>query len=213
MASEGSIGRDDALVATARAGDLAAFNQLVDRHERLVYAVCLRLLGDRQLAEDAAQDTFIRAFGALPDFSGGSFRAWLARIATNRCYDLLRASRRHPLDSLDALPVEPVARWSVEPAPPDPAQHAARAELSHRLSTALDRLAEDQRLAVLLSDVHGYSYDEIAEATGAAVGTVKSRLSRGRARLREILRADPTARELFEAFGRHSHDGDGRERP
>jgi RNA polymerase sigma-70 factor (ECF subfamily) len=193
---------DARLIAQAARGDLDAFNQLVDRYERLVFAVCLRLLRNRESAEDATQESFIRAFTALRQFQGASFRAWLARIATNYCYDLLRAGKRRPAESLDAQVVEAEPWWSSEPAPADPAQQAAQRALAARLEAALGQLPEDQRLVVLLYDVHGYSYEEIAEATGTTLGTVKSRLSRARARLRDDLRADRGSRELFEAVSR-----------
>lgn len=199
---------DDTLVSAARRGDLAAFNLLVDRYERLVYAICLRLLREPALAEDAAQETFIRAYGALEQYHGPSLRAWLARIATNRCYDLLRGVRRHPLQSLEAEPGEREPHWSLETPPEDPFQQAVRSELGARLIAALEQLPLEQRVVVLLCDVHGYDYEEIAAATEVAVGTVKSRLSRARARLREILRADQRSRELFEGIGRHYFDDD-----
>lgn len=197
---------DDSLIAAARGGDLAAFNVLVERYERLVYAICLRLLRDPHLAEDVTQETFIRAYGAIASFEGGPFRSWLARIATNRSYDTLRYQRRRPAESLEAQVVEVEPRWSVEPPVDDPERFAARSELSRRLEAALEYLTEDQRLVVLLHDVHGYPYDEIAEITGASIGTVKSRLSRARARLREVLRADAGSRELLEAVSRQLSD-------
>jgi len=120
----------------------------------------------------------------------------------------LRGQRRHSLRSLEAEPVEAEPRWSLEPAAIDPDREAVRLQLAARLNDALEQLPEEQRLVVLLSDVHGYSYDEIAEVTGAPVGTVKSRLSRARGRLRELLRADTRSRELFEAIGRRHFDDD-----
>ncbi|MBX6341752.1 MAG: sigma-70 family RNA polymerase sigma factor [Thermomicrobiaceae bacterium] len=193
---------DEALVARARDGDLRAFNLLVERYERVVYALCLRMLRDGPAAEDAAQDTFIRAYTSLDQFQGAHLRAWLLRIATNRCYDLLRARARRPADSLEAEAEEPGRGLEIEAHASDPVEEAARRELQARLEAALARLPADQRLVVLLHDVHGYQYDEIAEITGVALGTVKSRLSRGRASLREILRADACSWELFEAVGR-----------
>ena len=199
---------DDALVASARAGELDAFNRLVERYERLVFGVCYRLLHDPHQAEDVTQDTFIKAYLAIADYRGGSFRSWLLHIATNRAYDVLRYQRRHAATSLDAEPVEREADWAVEPAPDDPHDTADRHELQARLEAALVRIPEDQRLAVVLHDVYGYHYEEIAEITEVAVGTVRSRLSRGRARLRQILQEDPGARELFDKAGRPSASGD-----
>lgn len=196
------------LITRAQNGELDAFNELVERYERLVYAVSVRLLRDHQHAEDVTQDTFIRAYSSLNQFNGSSFRAWLTRIATNRCYDVLRGFQRRPAQSLDAQLVEDEPRWSLEPLPDDPEQRMLHRALGARLEVALDELSEDQRLAVLLYDVHGYDYDEIAQIVDASLGTIKSRISRGRARLRELLKADHESRELFDAVRRHISDDD-----
>lgn len=199
---------DAVLIDAARTGDLDAFNRLVERYERLVYAVCLRLLHERESAEDLTQETFIRAYSALDHYEGGSFRAWLIRIATNRSYDLLRYQQRRPAQSLEAQVVEAEPRWSTEPVAIDPLQHVAQRELGERLERALQSIPEEQRLIVMLYDIHGYSYDEIAEVTTTSLGTIKSRLSRARARLRQELRADERSRELFEAVSRQLYSDD-----
>lgn len=198
---------DERLLLAAQKGDLPSFNAIVARHERAVYSLCLRLLRDTAGAEDAAQEAFIKAWTAIATFKGGLVRPWLLRIATNRCYDILRAKARRPADSLDAelFEVEPV--WTSQSSPgDDPEYHAARTELSSHLERILDQLPDDQRIVVILSDIHGYPYEEIATITGAAVGTVKSRLSRARGKLRDILRDEPNHRELFERIQR-SPDG------
>lgn len=198
---------DEELVQAAQGGNLSAFNELVTRHERAVFNVCYRLLSDASLAEDAAQDTFIRAWGAIETFRGGVVRPWLLRIATNRAYDLLRAKSRRPASSLDAELFEVESHWTSQAVPTEgPEAHAARTELSIFLERALATLADDQRLAVILSDVQGYGYDEIAQICGVAVGTVKSRISRGRARLRDLLESSDQHRELFERFTRISDE-------
>lgn len=193
---------DDELVATARTGDLEAFNRLVERHQRVVYAVCFRLLRDPQLAEDVTQDTFVRAYQSLARFQGDQFRSWLLRIATNRSFDVLRYRRRRQAESLDAQLIEEEPQWASEAPSDDPEEFSARRELSRRLDEALGRLPPEQRLVVLLHDVQGYPYEEIALITSASLGTVKSRLSRGRARLRDELRGDPAARELLGGVSR-----------
>lgn len=194
---------DEHLVQAAQQGDMTAFNELVTRHERAVFSVCMRLLSDASLAEDASQDTFIRAWRAIDSFRGGVVRPWLLRIATNRAYDLLRAKSRRPASSLDAELFEVEPEWTSQAVATEaPETHATRAELSVYLESALASLADDQRLAVILSDVQGYGYDEIAEICGVAVGTVKSRISRGRARLRDLLQSSDQHRELFERFTR-----------
>ena len=203
---------DERLIRNAQGGDLPSFNTIVTRHERAVYGVCLRILRDPSLAEDAAQDTLIKAWTAIDSFRGGLVRPWLLRIATNRCYDLLRASGRRPAGSLDAELFESEPQWTSQTAVAEhPEHHAARSELSATLERALGELPDDQRIAIILSDVQGHTYDEIATITNVAVGTVKSRISRARSRLREILVADPTAREHFGQIQRllNSESGGG----
>jgi RNA polymerase sigma-70 factor (ECF subfamily) len=195
--------RERRLIDAAKQGDLASFNVLVTLHERAVYGLCFRMLREQMAAEDAAQDAFLKAWSSIGSFRGEMFRAWLLRIATNRCYDIIRAKGRRPADSLDALPFETEPAWTSQAGGDEhPEQHAARAELSRCLEQALSALPDDQRLVIILSDIEERSYEEIAEITGAAVGTVKSRLSRARAKLRESLRAQPEQRELLERFGR-----------
>ncbi len=192
---------DQSLVQLAQQGDLSAFNDIVERHQRAVYATCLRMLRDPQLAEDATQDAFVRAWSAIDSFRGGIVRPWLLRIATNRTYDVLRSRARRPAQSLDAQPFESEPEWSTQVQPAEnPEQFSTRGELSDLLQEALASLPEDQRLAIVLSDVQGYGYDEIAQVMDIAVGTVKSRISRGRGRLREFLQESPDAMELAERY-------------
>ena len=194
---------DQRLVRLAQTGDMAAFNQIVERHQRAVYSTCLRMLRDPQLAEDAAQDAFVRAWNAIESFRGGIVRPWLLRIATNRTYDILRSKARRPAASLDAQPFESEPEWTTQVSHGEhPEQFTTRGELSELLQNALDSLPEDQRLAIVLSDVQGYGYDEIAQVMDIAVGTVKSRISRGRARLREYLQESPEAMELADRYQR-----------
>src|SRR5690554_1822170 len=118
------------LIARSRDGDLESFNLLVDQYQLQVYRVCMRVLRDSGRAEDATQDTFIRAWSSLKQYQGGSFKSWLLRIATNRCYDILRAERRRPATSLEAQPVETEPSWSVEPASENPDSFTDRNQLS-----------------------------------------------------------------------------------
>jgi len=181
---------DDALARRAQGGDLAAFNVLVARHQDAVYSLARRFLSAPQPAEDAAQEAFLRAYQRLSTFRGGRFRAWLLQITANVARDELRRRRRRPQVSLDRARDDP-DRPSLDP--PDPGRGpegaAENRELGERLERALGELPEEWRMVVLLSDVHGLSYPEISTATGLALGTVKSRLSRARARLRELLTA------------------------
>ena len=175
-------------ITRSQQGDVRAFNYLVERYQDRVYAVCYRLLGDVDAAEDAAQEVFLSAFHAMRRYRGGLFISWLLRIAKNECYDQLRARRR--LVSLDTAQEDAnvVRRQFVDPSEA-PEEQVLRAELAHTLQRLLLTLPPDQRLVVVLSDIEGYSYAEMVAATGWPVGTIKSRLSRGRARLRTALQA------------------------
>jgi RNA polymerase sigma factor (sigma-70 family) len=187
------------MVAAAQSGDLTAFNQLVTLYEQRVYNLAYRMLYDAEAAADATQDTFFQAYRALNQFRGGSFKSWLLRIASNICYDRLRARTRRPSTSLEAL-VEEAERVGgsdlalLEDAQGDPVDYATRRELARELAQALQSLPDDQRVAVILSDVQGMSYEEITYITGASLGTVKSRISRGRLKVREYLQKN---RELL----------------
>jgi len=177
---------EDELISKSRAGDVEAFNELVELYQRLVYNVALRMVGDAGAAEDVTQDTFLSAYRAIGKFRGGSFKAWLLRIATNHCHDRFRAAQRSRVISLDALLLE-TEPLSLSDDAESPEDYALRRELGRALNEGMAHLPEEQRLVVILSDVQGLSYEEVAEAAGCSLGTVKSRLSRGRIRLREFL--------------------------
>lgn len=176
------------LIDAARRGDVGSFNQLVLSYQSMAYNVAYRILGDRDAATDAAQDAFLLAFKAIGKFRGGSFKAWILRIVTNACYDQLRLKQRRPVASLDALLVsEPAPVRPLTDPGESPEEYALRQELSRVIQVGIGTLPPDQRVALILSDVQGLSYQEIAEATGASLGTVKSRLSRARGKLRDFL--------------------------
>lgn len=182
---------EQALIEAAHAGHLDAFNQLINAYERLAFSVAYRMLQDGDAAADAVQDSLIKAYRGLHTFRGGSFKSWLMRIVTNTCYDALRARKRRATDSLDDLSAEQEHSPHLIDHAESPAAHAERMELNRAIEEGIAALPADQRLVVLLCDVHGYAYEEIAEITGAPMGTVKSRISRGRIKLREHLLARP----------------------
>lgn len=184
---------EEAVVARARAGDRTAFAQLMEHYQSACYGLAWRLIGDAEQAADATQDAFIHAYGAIARFRGGIFRSWLLRITANASYDILRRAQRRPTTALPE-PEEGQAELPDADAP-NPVAEATRSELYRQLDRALRLLPEDQRTAVVLCDVYGMDYNEVAEATGSALGTVKSRLHRGRLRLRELMAEH---RELFE---------------
>jgi RNA polymerase sigma-70 factor (ECF subfamily) len=178
---------EQALVAAARRGDTHSFNELVSRYQDMVYNVAYRILGDSQAAADASQDTFLSAYQAVGRFKGGSFKAWLLRIATNACYDQLRLQKRRPTSSLESVYTDSDPSSHFVNGRESPEESALRDELGQTIQGGIATLPPEQRVTLVLSDVQGLSYVEIALATGASVGTVKSRLSRARARLRDYL--------------------------
>ncbi len=177
-----------ALIRDAQRGDVDAYNTLVLHYQELAYNVAYRIVGDGDSAADATQEAFISAYRALSRFRGGSFKAWLLRIVTNACYDELRRRKRRPGASLDVLYVEEAASDSpLNPHIEQPESYALRMDLQGAIIDCLQGLPEDQRTVAVLSDIEGFSYDEIAAAIGVALGTVKSRLSRSRSKLRDCL--------------------------
>jgi RNA polymerase sigma-70 factor (ECF subfamily) len=179
---------EKALIDAARQGDVGSFNQLVLSYQSMVYNFAYRILGDRHAAADATQDAFISAFKAIGKFRGGSFKAWLLRIVTNACYDQLRRKQRQPSTSLDALLVlEPAPTQSLTDPRESPEEYTVRQELSKAIQIGIGNLPPEQRVTLVLADVQGFSYQEIAGVTGVSLGTVKSRLSRARNKLRDFL--------------------------
>jgi RNA polymerase sigma-70 factor (ECF subfamily) len=171
----------------AQRGDTTAFNELVLVYQTTVYNVALRTLGHSEDAADATQETFFAAYRAIEEFRGGSFKAWLLRIAVNTCYDLLRRRQRRPSTSLDVILDEAGDQSSFADRHVGPERAALGAETVSVIEQALMTLPDDQRTIVVLCDVQGLSYEEASEIEGVALGTVKSRLSRARARLRQFL--------------------------
>jgi RNA polymerase sigma-70 factor, ECF subfamily len=176
-----------ALIQAAQKGNLPAFNRLVLQYQSLAYNVAYRILSEPDAAADATQDSFLKAYKAIPQFRGGSFKAWLLRIVTNACYDMLRQRQRRPTDSLEDLLADPDHAPVLINGREGPEAHALREELSLVIQAGIGTLPSDQRIALVLSDIQGMNYQEIAETTGVSIGTVKSRLSRGRAKLRDVL--------------------------
>jgi RNA polymerase sigma-70 factor (ECF subfamily) len=192
------------LIEVAQRGDVESFNELVRLYEGRVYNLCYRMLGDAESAADAAQDAFLSAFRNLRSFRGGSFRSWMLRIATNTCYDALRARKRRPAVSLDVETEdeEDSAPLQIADTAESPDDFALRRELAVAIQQGLAVLPDEQRIVLILSDIQGLAYEEIAQITNTNLGTVKSRLSRGRARLRDVLKAG----ELLPARYRHESE-------
>lgn len=172
-------------------GETKAFNHLVLAYQNLAYNVALRMLQNENAAADAVQESFIKAYRALPSFHGGSFKSWLTRIVVNTCYDVLRVQQQRAIDSLDALPAGHESIPALVDRTEAPEVYAERMELNHWIEQGLRALPAAQRTVLALCDIHGYTYEEIAEVTGLPMGTVKSRIKRGRTRLRDYLLRKP----------------------
>jgi len=178
---------EKAAIGAAQQGDVQAFNTLVLHYQSMAFNVAYRVLGDADMAADACQEAFLSAYRNIRHLRGESFKAWLLRIVTNACYDQLRYKKRRPADSLDELMDESEHGPSVADPSPQPEQQALRRELEDAIIAGIQTLPEDQRVTLVLADVQGLSYEEIAGVTGASLGTVKSRLSRARCKLRDYL--------------------------
>jgi len=177
--------RDISLLERARDGDLEAFNDLVTLYQDQLFALVVRMVPDRDQASDAVQEAFFSAYRNLTSFRGGSVKSWLNRICVNAAMDQQRAKKRRPVQPYPELDDE---TWQ----PPagieaDPERTALDGERTRTLGRALAQITDDQRAAIVLYDVEGYDYAEIAEMTGVSLGTVKSRIHRGRLALRGLL--------------------------
>ncbi len=184
------------LVSSARKGDRTSFDLLVRRHYTLVYNTAYRILGDASTAEDATQAAFIRAFRSLPRFRGSSaFSTWLYRIVSNVCLDTLRA-RKDNVTSIDvAFDGEDSHERPLPDSDTEPAAVFEQTERQRAVHRAISVLSEDHRMVLVLYDISGFSYEEVAAILEMPLGTVKSRLNRARIALKDIL-AD--SMELFE---------------
>ena len=182
---------DAALVQECVAGDEASCTQLVTDHQRMVYQLGLNLLGEPQEALDLCQEVFLRVFRMLHQFRGqSSLRTWIYRIALNQASNRLRWwRRRHRAQQVSLDDV--VSRACPEARPSTRPDHLLQQqEVAGRVWGALDTLPFDQRAVIVLREIDGLSYEEIAASLGVAVGTVKSRLARAREQLRQILRSE-----------------------
>jgi len=178
--------RDLILLERAREGDLNAFNDLVVCYQDMLFALVVRMVPDRDQASDAVQEAFFSAYRNINGFRGGSVKSWLSRIAINAAMDTQRLRKRRPADpypELDDETWQPPADASA-----DPVTTSLTSERHRALNAALARITDDQRTAIVLFDVEGYDYAEIAQMTAVSVGTVKSRIHRGRLALRSLLR-------------------------
>ncbi len=181
---------EPALIHSAQRGDLDSFNTLVLHYQDALFNTALRILGDDELAADATQEAFLSAFKNLTSYRGGSFKAWLLRTVTNACYDELRRQKRRP-----TTPLEPDTSDGDEMDSPrwladqnlSPEQKAEADELEHAIQHCLENLPLEFRTVVVMADIQGLDYTEVASTVRVPLGTIKSRLARARLRLRECL--------------------------
>lgn len=187
---------DEDLVARAQGGDLDSFNQLILRWERPIYALAYRVIGREEDARDVCQDTFLRAFRALPGFKGeAKFSSWVYRIALNLCRDWMRRQRRSPtVQSPEGTDLEELA---AEHGPAESIEDlVARRQLSAVVAEAMALLPEEQRTAIVLKEYQGMTFQEIADIQGCPLSTVKTRLYQGLSVLRRQLEKSGSAPQL-----------------
>ena len=193
------------LLVRDRAGSEYCYNCVIEEHQVRVQNLALRMMGDWAAAADASQEAFLSGYRAFGSFRGGNLRAWLLRIAANACRDVLRARKSRPETSLDFSPLDAEDGGPARETPSkeeSPEDAALRSELGRAIEEGLQSLSEERRLAVILVDVQGYSYEETSQIMKCSLGTVKSRLARARAEMRDFLQG---RRELLPArFRRES---------
>ena len=180
------------LIENAQRGDMDSFNELVLKYQDMMYRISLRILNDESSADDATQNAMIQAFRNIKSFRGGSFRSWLARVTVNASYDEMRRWRRQASmsfeqvnsegDEIESLP------WMMDHSA-GPEQRYDSVELRDALQHCVKALNSEYRLVVVLVDVEGMSYEEVARVANIPVGTVKSRLARARMQLRKSLQS------------------------
>lgn len=181
---------DDKLVGLAKAGDRRAYERLVERHSPVVHRVAARIVG-RTDSDDVAQDAFVRAYYRLHQYHGeGAFRAWLLQVTKSVALNALRKRHPDPTDGIEALAGEDSR------APGLPATTLEEKERRERLELKVTRLSESHRTVLILRDIEGFSYDEIAEITETPIGSVKGRLHRARSEMIDLLRRNTYDWEL-----------------
>ena len=182
------------LLVRDRGGQSSCYNCIIETYQTQAFNLASRMLNDWALAEDAIQEALDSGYRAFSQFRGDNLAAWLMRIVANRCRDMLRSRRARPTVPLDPLSSDPDDPDSIPSAldirstEESPEDHAERGEMNRAIQAGLNTLPEEQRLAVLLVDVQGSSYEDAGLSMNCSLGTVKSRVSRGRSGLRDYLR-------------------------
>lgn len=176
---------ENKLIERATSGDPAAFNRLMEMHEKRMYAVALRMFGNREDAQDSLQEAMLRVYRSIGGFKGqSSFGTWVYRITMNTCLDEIRRKKNKQSASLDNMLDQ---GWAPTDEGASPEKRVMQQEMRKSIAQSIQELPEDMRSAIIMRDVHGYSFEEIADTLNVNVGTIKSRISRGREKLREKL--------------------------
>jgi len=176
---------EERLLLRAIDGDSEAFSKLMEAHEHRMYAVAFRMCGNREDAQDCLQESMLRIYRAISGFKGqSSFSTWIYRITINTCLDELRRRKMRKTTSLDNLLD---TGWSPSDSMDTPENNSIRMEQRRMIEQAISSLPDDMRAAIVLRDIQGFPYETIASALDTNVGTIKSRISRGREKLRDIL--------------------------
>lgn len=175
---------DSAVVLRAQNGDSEAFEEIVKQHERKIYNLAYRYTGSSEDALDICQETFIKIYRSIKNFKGeSSFSTWIYRVASNVCIDYIRKDKK----TISLSDDDNYISETLESPNGDPEKELSRKELSSEISKSLLQINEDQREIIVLRDIEGYSYEEIAQLLDISEGTVKSRIARGRKKLQTIL--------------------------
>ena len=177
------------LIKQCQNGDVQAFRHLVERYEDRIYALSCSIIGDREAAQDATQEAFVKAYKALTKFKGkSSFYTWLYRISTNVCLNVAQREQRRP-DRISLEGMREKTEMGLDRffGTEETQNDIERVDLRNQIHKVLDRLSPDHRAIVVLKDIEDLSQEEIADTLNISVGTVKSRLSRARAHLRDLL--------------------------
>lgn len=184
---------EEILVAKAKKGDRMAFEELMDGYFKRIYSIAYRMSGNADDASDMTQEVMLKLYRNIKSFGGKSrFSTWVYRVATNTCLDELKKLRRHTSYSIDSELETSDGSMTVEieDDSPTPEQKAENSELKALVAKALNKLGDEHRAVLVLRDIQGLSYDEIAKILACSEGTVKSRISRARANLKKILEKD-----------------------
>ncbi|MBQ4515278.1 MAG: sigma-70 family RNA polymerase sigma factor [Clostridia bacterium] len=186
------------LIEKSKQGDVDAFEQLIISYQKKIVNLAYRMLGNMADAEDAAQDIFVRVFRSISGFNEqAAFSTWIYRIATNVCLDILRKKKRQNEQNTISIhrgEENDEYELPIEDNQPSPYEQAQKSAAMKALEKALNQLGDEQKMVIILRDINGLSYEEIAEITNCTLGTVKSRINRSRLTLRKLLEND---KELF----------------